>query len=48
MGNIPIRIEQDRMFGTGASSSAYPGFSSHAIDYAKSFISDTGYRSFLG
>jgi hypothetical protein len=43
-----VRIEQDGMFGIGMMSSPYSGFSAHAVDYQKPFLSDTGYRSFIG
>jgi len=46
--NMRVRVEQDGLFGTGASTSAYPGFAAHAVDYEKPFLSETGYRSFLG
>jgi hypothetical protein len=28
--------------------SVWPGFAAHAVDYDKPFLSETGYRSFLG
>jgi hypothetical protein len=43
-----VRIEQDGIFGIGASSMPWPGFSAHIVDRDKPFLSDTGYRSFLG
>jgi hypothetical protein len=43
-----VRIEQDGIFGIGSRMSAAPGFAAHAVDYDKPFISNTGYRSFLG
>jgi hypothetical protein len=46
--SIPVRIEQDGMFGIGASSGNFLGFGAHAVDYDRPFISETGYRSFLG
>ena len=45
---IPVRIEQDGMFGIGASSGNFLGFGAHAVDYNRPFISETGYRSFMG
>jgi hypothetical protein len=48
VGDMPVRIELDGMFGIGASLSPYPGFSAHAVDYRKPFLSETGYRSFIG
>jgi hypothetical protein len=43
-----VRIEQDGIFGLGMGTSPYPGFAAHAVDYQKPFISETGYRSFMG
>lgn len=43
-----IRIELDGMFGIGACHSFWPGFSAHAVDDDQPFLSQTGYRSFLG
>jgi hypothetical protein len=43
---MKVRIEQDGIFGLGFS--LYPGFAVHAVDYDKPFLSDTGYRSFIG
>jgi hypothetical protein len=40
---IPIRIEMDGIFGVGT---ILPGFSAHAVDYERPFISATGYRTF--
>ena len=40
---MPVRIEFDGIYGV-----SFPGFAAHAVDYAKPFISNTGYRSFLG
>jgi hypothetical protein len=45
---MKIRIEQDGMFGLGTSVAFWPGFSAHAVDDDKPFLSETGYRSFLG
>lgn len=36
------------MFGIGATAMPYMGFSARAKDTCKPFISETGYRSFLG
>jgi hypothetical protein len=43
-----VRIEMDGMFGIGASSMPWLGFSAHAVELEKPFLSETGYRSFLG
>lgn len=46
--SMRVRIEIDGLFGIGASSMSWLGFAAHAIDKNKPFLSDTGYRSFLG
>ena len=38
----------DGVFGICATASYWPGFSAHAVDVERPFISQTGYRSFLG
>lgn len=43
-----VRIEMGGVFGIGASSAFWPGFAAHAVDFDRPFISETGYRSFLG
>ena len=43
-----IRIEQDGIFATGSHAMFWLAFSAHAVDYDKPFISETGYRSFIG
>jgi hypothetical protein len=43
-----VRIEQEGMYGIGAFMSPTPGFSAHAVDYDKPFLSETGYQSFAG
>jgi hypothetical protein len=48
VGDMPVRIEQDGIFGTGAHAMLWPGFAAHAVDYQKPFLSETGYRSFIG
>jgi len=48
VAEIPIRIEMDGIFGVGATFMGLPGFSAHAVDYDKPFISETGYRNFPG
>lgn len=45
---IRVRIELEGMFGIGARFVSWQGFSAHAIDWDKPFLSETGYRSFLG
>ena len=43
-----IRIEQDGIFGICCGITYWPGLSAHVVDRDKPFISETGYRSFLG
>lgn len=45
---VPILIALDGMFGLGGRYGPYLGFSARAVDYERPFISDTGFRSFLG
>lgn len=45
---MKVRIEQDGIFGLGCRSCFWPGFSAHAVDYDRPFLSETGYRSFIG
>ena len=45
VAGIPILIELHGMFGLGG---PLPGFEARAVDLTRPFISDTGYRSFLG
>jgi hypothetical protein len=47
-GSMQVRIEIDGMFGIGCSSGFWPGFSAHAVEADRPFLSETGYRSFLG
>jgi hypothetical protein len=48
VNGMKVRIEQDGMFGAGTGSMFWPGFGAHAVDYQRPFISETGYRSFIG
>ncbi len=43
-----VRIVVEGIFGLGCGSSFWPGFSAHAVDLDKPFLSETGFRSFLG
>ncbi len=45
---MKVRIEQDGIFGIDASMSPWPGFSANVVEPDKPFLSETGYRSFLG
>lgn len=42
------RIVIDGIFGIGSSVSFWHGFGAHCVDRSKPFISETGYRSFIG
>lgn len=39
-------MELEGIFGLAAN--PIPGFAAHAVDYSRPFLSETGYRSFLG
>jgi hypothetical protein len=43
-----VCIEMEGLFGIGATSMAWLGFAVHAVEWDKPFLSETGYRSFLG
>ncbi|MBK8177043.1 MAG: hypothetical protein IPK66_17815 [Rhodospirillales bacterium] len=43
-----VRIAMDGIFGIGSSFGYWPGFAAHVVDAGRPFISETGYRSFLG
>jgi hypothetical protein len=43
-----VRFELNGLFGIGSSVGFWPGFAAHAVDPDKPFLSQTGYRSFLG
>ncbi|MGE3709461.1 MAG: hypothetical protein AB7G35_07300 [Hyphomicrobiaceae bacterium] len=43
-----VRIEIEGLFGIGSGAMSWLGFSAHAVDWGKPFLSETGYRSFLG
>ena len=48
VGAMRIRIERDGLFGIGSGFSFWPGFAAHAVEWDRPFLSETGYRSFLG
>ena len=48
LDTMRVRIEQDGIFGIGGGFTYWPGFSAHAADLDRPFLSETGYRSFLG
>jgi hypothetical protein len=43
-----VRIELQGMFGIGSTFCLFPGFYAHAVDRDRPFLSETGFRSFLG
>lgn len=47
VADMPVRIEMDGLFGI-CFHSVWPGFSANAVDFTRPFLSETGYRSFLG
>jgi hypothetical protein len=42
------RIEMKGMFWIGGTFCLFPGFYAHAVDMDRPFLSETGFRSFLG
>jgi hypothetical protein len=45
---MKVRIEQDGIFAVGSHAMFWLAFSAHAVDWDKPFLSETGYRSFIG
>lgn len=45
---MQVRINLDGVFGIGATALPFPGFAAHVVDRDAPFLSDTGFRSFLG
>jgi hypothetical protein len=48
VGAMRVRIELKGMFGIGSTSCLFPGFYAHAVDRDRPFLSETGFRTFLG
>lgn len=46
--DMRLAVDMEGMFGIGASAMSFLGFSVRCVDPAKPFLSETGYRSFLG
>ena len=46
--SMRVRIEMDGFFGIASRYSSWMGFAAHAVDWHSPFLSETGYRSFLG
>ena len=45
---MTVRIEIEGLFGIGSSFNWWPSFQTHAVDRRKPFLSETGFRSFMG
>jgi hypothetical protein len=48
VGNMPVHIRMDGMLDTGRLCSIWPGFDAIVVEPDKPFLSETGYRSFIG
>ncbi|MGE3992565.1 hypothetical protein [Pseudorhodoplanes sp.] len=48
VGDMKVRVELNGVFGIGCRPGFWPGFSAHVVDRSAPFLSETGYRSFLG
>jgi len=48
VNGMKASIKQDGLFGTGSLHMTWLPFGAHAVDYQKPFISETGYRCFIG
>ena len=48
MIGIPIAVKLEGLFGIGIFEADYPGFEVRAVDANLPFVSETGYRSFIG
>lgn len=48
VGPLRVRIEMDSLFGICGLHTSWIGFGAHAVDLDKPFLSETGFRSFLG
>jgi len=46
-GSMRIRIEMDGIFGIASNVYHWLGFSAHAVEWDKPFLSETGFRSFV-
>ena len=47
-GAMRARIEMDGIFGVASNVFPWLGFAAHAVEWGKPFLSETGYRSFIG
>ena len=48
VAGMRVQIEMNGMFGIGSTAMFWPGFAARAVDLDAPFLSETGYRSFLG
>lgn len=48
VGRMRVRIEMDGLFGIGGRHCTWMNFTANAVDWTKPFLSQTGYRSFVG
>jgi hypothetical protein len=46
--NMRVGIKMYGMFGIGSTICLFPGFCAHVVDKNRPFLSETGFRSFLG
>jgi hypothetical protein len=47
-GGMRVQIEMDGIFGVASNVFPWLGFAAHAVEWGKPFLSETGYRSFIG
>ncbi|MEA2898157.1 MAG: hypothetical protein QOJ84_3772 [Bradyrhizobium sp.] len=47
-GGMRVQIEMEGIFGVASNVFPWLGFAAHAIEWDKPFLSETGYRSFIG
>jgi hypothetical protein len=47
-GSMRVQIEMDGIFGVASNVFPWLGFAAHAVEWGKPFLSETGYRSFIG
>jgi hypothetical protein len=47
-GSMRVQIEMEGIFGVASNVFPWLGFAAHAIEWDKPFLSETGYRSFIG
>jgi hypothetical protein len=47
-GTMRVQIAMDGIFGVASNVFPWLGFAAHAVEWGKPFLSETGYRSFIG